>query len=116
MPSQRIKECNELAFVVDDAYPVTVGHALIIPRRHVPEFFDLTEAEIVAIHELLRRLKHRTDAACHPAGYNVGVNVGCNAGQTIMRAHVHVIPRYVRDVADPVGGIWAVIPGKARYS
>jgi diadenosine tetraphosphate (Ap4A) HIT family hydrolase len=115
MPSQRIKECNELVFAVDDAYPVTAGHALIIPRRHVPEFFDLTEAEIVAIHELLRRVKHRIDAECHPAGYNVGVNVGSHAGQTIMHAHVHLIPRYVGDVADPVGGVRALMPGKARY-
>jgi diadenosine tetraphosphate (Ap4A) HIT family hydrolase len=101
-----------LAFVIADAYPVSRGHALIVARRHVESFFDLSEDETAHIVALLRRAKTRLDETCQPAGYNVGINVGMDAGQTIMHVHLHLIPRYSGDVAQPEGGVRNVIPGK----
>jgi diadenosine tetraphosphate (Ap4A) HIT family hydrolase len=103
------------AFSVFDVFPVSPGHTLIIPRRHVPDFFDLTEDEVVDIVRLLKSARLRLDQERHPSGYNIGVNVGRAAGQTVMHAHVHVIPRYPGDTADPTGGVRHVIPGKGRY-
>jgi diadenosine tetraphosphate (Ap4A) HIT family hydrolase len=101
---------------VADAFPVSAGHTLVIPRRHVTSFFELTEGEVVAVYELLRRVKVRLDGELKPGGYNVGVNVGAVSGQTVGHVHVHLIPRYPGDVPDPVGGVRNVIPGKGRYS
>jgi diadenosine tetraphosphate (Ap4A) HIT family hydrolase len=115
LPAERILEANAQALAMADAFPVTPGHTLVIPRRHTVSFFELTEEEIIAVHELLRRMKHRVDDTLKPAGYNIGVNVGTVAGQTVKHVHFHLIPRYSGDVADPVGGVRNVIPGKGRY-
>ena len=115
MPHERILDENTAAFVVADAFPVSPGHALVIPRRHVASYFDLTDCEVQAVHELLCRARQRLDRACEPCGYNVGVNIGEAAGQTVLHVHVHLIPRYSRDVPDPEGGVRNVIPGKGRY-
>ncbi len=92
---------NELAYCRFDDYPVTPGHVLIIPFRHVPSFFSLTEEEILAIGSLLQDAKKYLDKKFHPQGYNIGINDGIVAGQTIMHMHVHLIPRYPGDLDDP---------------
>jgi diadenosine tetraphosphate (Ap4A) HIT family hydrolase len=115
LPAERVLDRNALALALADAFPVSPGHALVIPRRHATSFFDLTPAELAAIQELLCRAKDRLDATHRPAGYNIGVNVGTTAGQTILHVHVHLVPRYPGDVADPAGGVRNVIPGRGRY-
>jgi diadenosine tetraphosphate (Ap4A) HIT family hydrolase len=100
---------------VDDAFPVAPGHTLIIPRRHAADFFDLTGAEIAAMMRLLRAAKERLDQLVKPTGYTIGINVGRDAGQTVFHAHIHLIPRYAGDTADPTGGVRNVITGRGRY-
>lgn len=106
---------NALAYVRPDKFPVTRGHVLVIPYRHVADYFDTTKAEREAILSLLDEAKAWLDRKRAPAGYNVGVNVGAAAGQTIMHLHVHLIPRYRGDVADPRGGVRGVIPARQSY-
>jgi diadenosine tetraphosphate (Ap4A) HIT family hydrolase len=106
---------NELAVAFLDAFPVTPGHSLIVPRRHEPDFLALTAAEQAAVWALAASVTRQLHASHAPDGYNIGVNVGEAAGQTIDHAHLHVIPRRRGDVADPRGGIRWVLPGKAAY-
>jgi diadenosine tetraphosphate (Ap4A) HIT family hydrolase len=115
LPAERILEANAQGFAVADAFPISAGHALLIPRRHLVSFFELTDEEVIAIHELLRRMKVRLDATLNPDGYNIGINVGKASGQTVGHVHVHLIPRYAGDVAEPVGGVRNIIPGRGRY-
>ncbi len=98
-----------------DGFPVSAGHALLVPRRHVASWFDTTPPERLALIEAIDRAKAEIERARSPDGYNIGVNVGAAAGQTVFHLHVHVIPRYRGDVPDPRGGVRHVIPGKARY-
>ena len=116
LPAGRVIDSNELAVVIEDAFPVSPGHTLVVSRRHVESFFDLTADEVAAVMELLSRAKARLDERDHPDGYNVGVNVGSAAGQTVMHVHVHLIPRYTGDVPEPRGGIRNVIPGQGDYT
>src|SRR3954465_10291304 len=102
LPAERGLDSNAHARAVADAFPVSAGHSLILPRRHIADFFELTAAEVAAVHELLLRARDRLDRSLSPAGYNIGVNVGATAGQTIFHVHVHLIPRYPGDVTDPV--------------
>jgi diadenosine tetraphosphate (Ap4A) HIT family hydrolase len=111
----RIVESDSCALAIADAFPVSAGHTLILPRRHVVDFFELTMREIRSVYQLLRVMRCRLDCAMTPAGYNIGVNIAPTAGQTVMHAHVHLIPRYPGDVRDPAGGVRNVIPHKARY-
>ena len=107
---------NALAFAIRDAYPVTPGHTLVVPRREVATWFDATRAEQVAMLELVDEVKRVLDRGTpRPDGYNVGFNAGEAAGQTVMHLHVHVIPRFRGDVDDPRGGVRHVIPGKGCY-
>ncbi len=115
MPAERIIDGNDLAFVVADAFPVSPGHALIISRRHVADFFALTEVELMALNELLRSARNRLLERLRPDGFNVGVNVGAAAGQTVDHVHLHLIPRFVGDMETPEGGIRNVIPRKGPY-
>jgi len=116
LPADVLIESNALAVAFYDKFPVTEFHTLFIPRRHVADYFDLNEAEIAAVHELLNRQKARLQKL-DPAitGFNIGVNVGRDAGQTIFHAHVHLIPRRKGDLADPKGGVRGVIPAKQKY-
>jgi len=99
-----------------DNYPVTKGHLLIVPKRHAYEYFDLYQAEINAIHELLIKAKQELQLIDPSiSGFNIGVNNGKDAGQTIFHCHVHLIPRRRGDMVDPTGGIRGVIPGKGKY-
>lgn len=93
-------------------YPVSPGHTLVILKRHVATFFDATWEERAYVLEALDLAKMRLDQEFAPAGYNVGFNAGRAAGQTVMHVHLHVIPRFEGDVADPRGGIRHCIPGK----
>jgi diadenosine tetraphosphate (Ap4A) HIT family hydrolase len=106
---------GKLAVAFADAFPVSPGHTLVVPRRHVGDFFALTDDEQVEVWALAREVHRRLGRERHPAGCNVGINVGRAAGQTIGHAHLHVIPRYERDVADPRGGVRWVIPERAAY-
>ena len=115
MPSDRLLEQCEHAFVIDDAFPVSLGHTLIISKRHTPSVFDLTGDELASLLRLLDSSKQRLDQSLKPDGYNIGVNVGGAAGQTVSHVHVHLIPRYSGDVPDPTGGVRNIIPGKGRY-
>lgn len=106
---------NEFAAYFADGYPVSPGHTLIVPRRHVTNYLDASTAEKRALWELVDDVCTRATAERAAAGFNVGINVGVAAGQTVMHLHVHVIPRYEGDMADPRGGIRHVIPEKAKY-
>jgi diadenosine tetraphosphate (Ap4A) HIT family hydrolase len=115
VPPERVLEARVYAFTVLDSYPVSPGHSLIIPRRHVANLLELTPAEIRDIVRLIGSSRLRIDQDLGPTGYNIGVNIGRDAGQTVMHAHVHIIPRYPGDCNDPTGGVRAVIPTRARY-
>ena len=106
---------NDLAFAIADRHPVSPGHTLVIPRRPAVDWFAATDDERRAILALIDVVVKRLDDERRPDGYNVGFNAGAAAGQTVMHLHVHVIPRYAGDVADPRGGIRHVIPGKGNY-
>ena len=106
---------NPLCYSRYDRYPVGKGHLLIVPFRHVANFFELTQDERKAAFELVWQGQAKLDRDLHPDGYNVGVNVGAAAGQTVMHVHIHLIPRYHGDVPDPRGGVRFVIPKKAKY-
>jgi diadenosine tetraphosphate (Ap4A) HIT family hydrolase len=106
---------NDHAVAISDSYPVNPGHALIVSRRHVADLFDLSAEEQAGLWALLPIVRRMLDKVHSPAGYNVGVNVGAAAGQTVGHVHVHVIPRYSGDAADPRGGVRWVLPGRANY-
>ena len=106
---------NALAYAARDSFPLSPGHHLIIPFRHVADFFDLSAQELVACMELVVAVKEDVAAELAPDGYNVGVNVGPAGGQSILHVHVHLIPRYAGDHPRPRGGIRHIIPWKADY-
>jgi diadenosine tetraphosphate (Ap4A) HIT family hydrolase len=106
---------NGAAVAVRDAYPVTPGHTLVIPMRHVTSFFDATSSERESLLELLDTAKQQLQSQFGPSGYNIGINDGSVAGQTIDHLHIHLIPRYLGDRPDPRGGVRWVIPDKADY-
>ena len=103
------------AVAFEDAYPVSPGHTLVIPRRHVETYFDCTDDEKAALWALVDRVRGLLVAQHHPDGFNVGFNAGVASGQTVMHAHIHVIPRYVGDVADPRGGVRHAVVGRGYY-
>jgi len=114
-PSRMIAE-NELCYAIRDAFPVTPLHTLVIPKRHVADYFDLYQPELNAIHRLLQDQRSeilKQDSAV--TSFNVGINSGKDAGQTIFHVHVHLIPRREGDVAEPRGGVRGVIPSKQKY-
>jgi diadenosine tetraphosphate (Ap4A) HIT family hydrolase len=112
----RILEESDAAVAIKDRYPVTEGHTLVIPKRHAPEYFDLSNLERRDVDGLLKVMKQHlfaTDPSI--TGYNIGINNGASAGQTIFHVHFHLIPRRNGDTADPRGGVRCVIPGKRSY-
>ena len=106
---------NQHAVAFVDAFSVSPGHALVVPRRHVAGLFDLSADEYAALWTLLPEVKAAVQRDHAPAGYNVGVNVGPAGGQTVPHVHVHLIPRYEGDVPDPRGGVRWVLPARAAY-
>ena len=115
LPENRIIDSSEFGVTVRDAYPISPGHTLIIPKRHVGSFFDLAAAERQDLLFLLDKAKVILDQEFKPNGYNIGINDGPAAGQTVPHLHIHLIPRYNADLPDPRGGVRWVIPGKADY-
>ena len=112
----RIIAENELCYAIRDGFPVTFMHTLVIPKRHVVDYFDLYQPELNAIQSMLKEQRAQITAADPTVtGFNVGVNAGADAGQTIFHVHVHLIPRRKGDVGAPQGGVRGVIPEKQRY-
>ena len=111
----RITNQNPLAYVMPDKFPVTKGHTLIIPKRHVRDYFGLNESENTAINSLILEEKEKLSLDTSIEGYNIGVNCGEVAGQTIFHCHIHLIPRRKGDVKNPRGGVRHVISGKGDY-
>ena len=115
LPATRIVQQNEHAVWVMDGFPVSPGHSLVIPKRHVGSFFEVSAEERLALLELLDQAKQSVQAQSHPDGFNIGINDGAAAGQTIRHLHMHLIPRYAGDRPDPRGGVRWIIPEKADY-
>lgn len=115
LSDRRILATSELAFAIFDKYPLNAGHALIIPKRHCPDYFELTKDEQLECWQLLDEVQILLAEEFHPDGFNVGINIGASAGQTVPHVHIHLIPRYNKDVTDPVGGVRGVIPERRRY-
>lgn len=103
------------AYAIYDKYPVNSGHALVIPKRHCSNYFDLTFKEQAACIFMLNKVKDIITAKYQPDGFNIGVNIGDKAGQTVDHVHIHLIPRYNGDVEDPRGGVRGVIPSNQKY-
>ena len=106
---------DENVYVIRDLYPVSPSHTLIIPYRHFASIFEATEDELRSIARALQERKLQLERSLAADGYNIGVNEGTAAGQTIPHVHIHLIPRFERDVDDPRGGIRGVIPEKKIY-
>jgi diadenosine tetraphosphate (Ap4A) HIT family hydrolase len=114
-PADRVIFRDELVYGLWDGYPVSPGHALLIPSRHVPAWFDANPEERLALMQAVDAAKAIIEKDHRPDGYNIGMNCGAAAGQTIFHLHVHLIPRYVGDAADPRGGVRNAIPGEGIY-
>ena len=106
---------NDNTFAIYDGYPVSPGHSLIIPKRHIASFFEASRDEKVSCLDLLTEMQAMLIRERHPQGFNIGINVGEAAGQTVMHLHIHLIPRYDGDRDDPRGGVRWIIPEKAPY-
>ena len=106
---------NKLAYAFYDGYPVSKGHMLIVPKRVVPEIFDLNDEEYRTCLDLIKDVKDYLIKKYNPDGFNIGFNCGEDAGQTVFHAHIHVIPRYKGDIPNPRGGVRNIIPGKGNY-
>jgi diadenosine tetraphosphate (Ap4A) HIT family hydrolase len=103
---------DEQAYVRFDNNSLARGHVLVVPRRHVASFFDMTWDEKTSVLALLDRAKGQIETEFKPDGYNIGVNVGRAGGQSRMHVHLHLIPRYTGDVTDPRGGVRCVLANK----
>ena len=113
---QKIIYSSKLLFIVRDSYPVTKLHTLIIPHRHVSNFFDLNDEELSDLNKILKQQrKELLNLDKEITGFNVGVNAGKDAGQSIMHCHIHLIPRRKGDIENPRGGVRGVIPSKQKY-
>lgn len=106
---------DNLTLVIRDGFPVSEGHTLIIPRRHVQSFFETTHEERSSLLAMLDTAKAELDHRLKPDGYNIGINDGATAGQTVPHLHIHLIPRYDGDQTDPRGGVRWIFPEKADY-
>lgn len=106
---------SELALAFFDKYPVSPGHVLIIPKRHCSDYFDLSNDEKESCWDLADKARKLLINRLNPHGFNIGVNINEAAGQTIPHAHIHIIPRYFKDVDDPEGGVRGVIPKNRKY-
>jgi diadenosine tetraphosphate (Ap4A) HIT family hydrolase len=115
LPPDRIVLSSANAIALRDAYPISPGHTLIVPRRHIGSFFEATTQERAELLALLDEAKRELDAQFTPAAFNIGINDGPAAGQTVPHLHIHLIPRYVGDRTDPRGGVRWIIPDKADY-
>jgi diadenosine tetraphosphate (Ap4A) HIT family hydrolase len=108
-----LANAHALAFL--DGFPVTPGHSLIVPKRHIVSLFDATREEQAALFDLVGEVRELILAQHSPDAFNIGVNDGPAAGQTVMHLHIHLIPRYAGDTEDPRGGVRWIMPEKAPY-
>jgi diadenosine tetraphosphate (Ap4A) HIT family hydrolase len=115
LADSRIVARNDFALVIRDGFPISPGHTLIIPRRHIGSFFELEESERASLLALLDQAKEELEGIFQPDGFNIGINDGAAAGQTVPHLHIHLIPRYLGDRPDPRGGVRWIIPEKADY-
>ena len=115
IPQDRIIDSNEFGVAIRDGYPISPGHTLIIPKRHVGSWFSISSDERLGLEDLLCKAKDVLQQEFKPDGYNIGINDGLAAGQTVPHLHVHLIPRYNGDQDDPRGGVRWIIPNKAKY-
>ena len=107
---------NDLAYASYDTYPVSDQHCLIIPKRHVADYFELSNEELIACNDLIKIIKQEVlDKDKSIKAFNIGTNAGIIAGQSIMHCHIHLIPRRAGDVDNPQGGVRSVIPKKQHY-
>ena len=112
----RIIAENELCFAIRDGFPVTDLHTLIIPKRHVENYFDMSEEEVLSCNKLIKKMRNKIqELDPNVDGFNIGTNSGKVAGQSIMHCHIHLIPRRKNDVDNPQGGVRGVIPSKQHY-
>ncbi len=107
---------GELTFISQDKYPASPGHLLIVPNRHVPNYFDCTQEEVTELWQEVHHAKQLVEENHKPDSYNIGINVSKAAGQSVPHTHIHLIPRYEGDVPDPRGGVRSVIPKKRTYT
>jgi len=106
---------DSLTFTVRDTLPVSPGHTLILPKRHIASIFEATKEEVAALWEALQQARSELLKDFSPDGFNIGINDGLASGQTILHLHIHIIPRYKGDMPDPRGGIRWIFPEKAVY-
>jgi diadenosine tetraphosphate (Ap4A) HIT family hydrolase len=107
---------NDLAYASYDSYPVSEYHCLIIPKRHIKDYFDLSNEELIACNKLIKIVKKEiTNKDSSVKGFNLGTNIGKVSGQSILHCHFHLIPRREDDVENPQGGVRSVIPKKQHY-
>ena len=111
----RIRVESDFSVALFDKFPIAQGHTLVIPKRHVASLFELSEEEQLEAWKLVAQMRAILISEIQPDGFNIGVNDGTSAGQTVMHAHIHVIPRWHGDVVDPRGGVRWLIPEKAAY-
>jgi len=108
---------NDLAYASYDTYPVSEHHCLIIPKRHIKDYFDMTNDEFIACNDLIQIVKNEIlNKDVNVKGFNIGTNAGKIAGQSILHCHIHLIPRREGDVENPQGGVRSVIPKKQHYT
>ena len=111
-----IAQENDLAYASYDSYPVSDHHCLIIPKRHIKDYFDMTNDELIACNDLIQIIKNEILEKDNTVkGFNIGTNAGKIAGQSILHCHIHLIPRREGDVDNPQGGVRSVIPNKQHY-
>ena len=107
---------NEFAYASYDTYPVSDFHCLIIPKRHVKDYFEMSDEELLACNDLITKIKNEILAKDKTVkAFNIGTNAGKMSGQSIMHCHIHLIPRREGDVENPQGGVRSVIPKKQHY-
>ena len=107
---------NDTVYCTYDKFPVSKRHALVIPKRHCADYFDLTNDEQVSCWKMVTEVKEILSKRFYPDGFNIGINIGEAAGQTINHVHIHLIPRYKGDIDEPEGGVRGVIPEKRMYT
>lgn len=115
LDSNRILTETEHTQTFRDGFPISPGHTLVIPKRHIASFFDVTPEERNQLLDAIDHAKQVLDKEIRPDGYNIGINSGEAAGQTVMHLHIHLIPRFKGDCTDPKGGIRWIFPDKAKY-
>ena len=115
IPDKQVLHRDEYFFIIEDSFPVSPGHLLIISNRVVTDYFELSKTEQSELHQCILKAKEIIENKHNPDGYNIGMNCGSIAGQTVMHFHCHVIPRYFGDMENPRGGIRHCIKDKGYY-